>query len=163
MQCPSLIDFWVCSYSLEPMYRKQDQRHWEGPTQSSKMGKELAPTDIMHQHYNGPLEMVNTTTTPQESSTGDILQSPPCHNMWQFHMPQQPLQNHPSGHLGGWVTLWSAEEMLDGRHGVDPELLKRASCRKGWRKSPAESSLVSPLTTQLVKGLNWTEPWSCLS
>ena len=25
------------------------------------------------------------------------------------------LQNHSSGHLGGWVTLWSAEEMLDGQ------------------------------------------------
>ena len=33
-----------------------------------------------------------------------------CHNLWQ------PLQNHPSGHLGGWATLWSAEEMLDGQH-----------------------------------------------
>ena len=32
------------------------------------------------------------------------------------HTPQQPIQNHPSGHPGGWVTLWSAEEMLDGQH-----------------------------------------------
>ena len=31
-------------------------------------------------------------------------------------MPQQPLKNHPSGHLGEWATLWSAEEMLDGQH-----------------------------------------------
>ena len=29
-----------------------------------------------------------------------------------YHMPQQPLQNHPSGHLGGWATPWSAEEAL---------------------------------------------------
>ena len=27
----------------------------------------------------------------------------------------QNLQNHPSGHLGGWVTVWPAEEMLDGQ------------------------------------------------
>ena len=27
-----------------------------------------------------------------------------------------PLQNHSSGHLGGWATPWSAEEMLDGEH-----------------------------------------------
>ena len=33
-----------------------------------------------------------------------------------YHTPQQPLQNHPSGHLGGWATLWSTEEMLDGQH-----------------------------------------------
>ena len=29
--------------------------------------------------------------------------------------PRQPLQNYPSGHLGGWATPWSAEEMLDGQ------------------------------------------------
>ena len=29
--------------------------------------------------------------------------------------PQQLLQNHSSKHLEGWVTLWSAEEMLDGQ------------------------------------------------
>ena len=29
------------------------------------------------------------------------------------HTPRQPLQNHPLGHLGGWATPWSAEEMLD--------------------------------------------------
>ena len=32
------------------------------------------------------------------------------------HTPQQPLQNRSSGHLGGWATPWSAEEMLDGQH-----------------------------------------------
>ena len=32
------------------------------------------------------------------------------------HTPRQPLQNHPSGHFGGWATPWSAEEMLDGQH-----------------------------------------------
>ena len=28
----------------------------------------------------------------------------------------QPLQNHPSGHLGGRATPWLASEMLDGQH-----------------------------------------------
>ena len=32
------------------------------------------------------------------------------------HAPRQPLQKHPSGHLGGWAMLWSAEEMLNGQH-----------------------------------------------
>ena len=32
------------------------------------------------------------------------------------HTPRQPLQNHPSGNLGEWVTPWSAEGMLDGQH-----------------------------------------------
>ena len=30
--------------------------------------------------------------------------------------PLQPLQNHPSGHLGRWATMWSAEEMLDEQY-----------------------------------------------
>ena len=33
-----------------------------------------------------------------------------------FHTQRQPLQNHPSGYLGGWATPCSAEEMLDGQH-----------------------------------------------
>ena len=32
------------------------------------------------------------------------------------HTPRQPLQNHPSRHLGGWATPWSPEEILDGQH-----------------------------------------------
>ena len=35
-----------------------------------------------------------------------------------------------------------------------PELLTRASCRKDRKRISADSSLMSPLTTQLVKGLN---------
>ena len=31
------------------------------------------------------------------------------------HTPHQPLQTHPSWHLGGWATPWSAKEMLDGQ------------------------------------------------
>ena len=30
------------------------------------------------------------------------------------HTIRKPPQNHPSGHLGGWATRWSAAEMLDG-------------------------------------------------
>ena len=32
------------------------------------------------------------------------------------HTPRQPLQNHPSRHLGEWATPWSAEEILNGHH-----------------------------------------------
>ena len=38
-----------------------------------------------------------------------------------------------------------------------PELLTWASCRKDWRRISAELSLMSPLTIQLIKGLNWTD------
>ena len=30
--------------------------------------------------------------------------------------PRQPPQHHPSEHLGGWATPWSAEEMLVGHY-----------------------------------------------
>ena len=36
--------------------------------------------------------------------------------VWACDTPKQPLQNHPSGQLGGWATSWSIEEMLDGQH-----------------------------------------------
>ena len=36
--------------------------------------------------------------------------------VWVGHVTRQPLQNHPSGHLVRWATLWLAEEMLDGQH-----------------------------------------------
>ena len=55
--------------------------------------------------------------------------------------PQEPLLatmkrrelacslNSPSGHLGGWVTPWSAEEMLDGQHQrVDIPAHARTAC-----------------------------------
>ena len=76
------------------------------------------------------------------------------------HMPWQPLQNHPSGHLGRWATPWSAEEMLDGQlQTVDtlpmPELLTMLSCRKDLNMISAESSLMSP--RQPSRSRDWTE------
>ena len=36
------------------------------------------------------------------------------------HTLRQPDNHHPAGHLEGWATPWSAEEMLNGQHqGVD--------------------------------------------
>ena len=32
------------------------------------------------------------------------------------HTPGRPVQNHSSGHLGGWAMPWSAEEKLDGQY-----------------------------------------------
>ena len=49
------------------------------------------------------------------TSSGNCHETKPC-MVQACHMPLQPLQNHPSGHTGGWATPWSAEEMLDGQH-----------------------------------------------
>ena len=76
--------------------------------------------------------------------------------------PQQPLKNHPSGHLGGWATPWSAEEMLHGQHQrVDIPAHARTAHNGFLQKRLGEDLCsivphVSP-TTKSVIGLNWTE------
>ena len=69
---------------------------------------------------------------------------------WACHTPQQPLQNHSSGHLGRWATLWSAEEMLDGQYLP----ITTASCIKDWKSVCAESSIMSHLW------LGWSRHWT---
>ena len=49
------------------------------------------------------------------TSSGNRQETETCMDR-ACHTPRQPLQKHPLGHLGGWVALWSAEEMLDGQH-----------------------------------------------
>ena len=51
---------------------------------------------------------------PTGTSSGDCQQTM-THVVRASHTPHQPLQNHPSGHLEGWATPWSAEEMLNGQ------------------------------------------------
>ena len=78
------------------------------------------------------------------------------------HTPRQPFNNHPLGHLGGWATQWSAEEMLDGQHQrVDMSAHARTAYKdllQDSKKTSAESSLISipppPVMTQSVKGLS---------
>ena len=100
---------------------------------------------------------------------------------FRCHSPWKPLQNHSSftffffffggggrwGHLGGWVTPWSAggwmtpwsaQEMLDGQHGVDiPPALLTASCREDWKRVSTEI-LSFPPSDLIRQGteLNWT-------
>ena len=78
------------------------------------------------------------------------------------HMPWQPLPNYPSGHLGGWEMLWSAEEMLDGQHQRVDIPARARTAHKGLPQKRLEADLCwiiphVPLMTQPVKGLTWTE------
>ena len=62
-----------------------------------------------------------------------------------YHTLRQPLQNHPSGYLGGWGTPWSAEDMLDGQHQrVDIAAHATTAHTGGLQRISAESSLMSP-------------------
>ena len=83
------------------------------------------------------------------------------------HTPWQPLQNHPSGHLGGWVTPWSAEGMLDGQHQRVDIPTRTSTAHKGLQQRRLEENLCwifchVSLTTQSVKGLNWIDKVKCL-
>ena len=65
------------------------------------------------------------------------------------HTPRQLFRNHPSRHLEGWATPWSAEEMLDGQHQIvdipaQATTAHNGPCRKDWKNISAESSLLSP-------------------
>ena len=58
------------------------------------------------------------------------------------HTPWQPLQSHSSGHLGGWMIMWSAEEMLAGRQHqrVDIPVYARTA-HKGFLQKRQEEDL----------------------
>ena len=49
------------------------------------------------------------------TSSGNCQETETC-MVRAYYVSRQPLPNHPLGHLGGWATPWSAEEMLDGQH-----------------------------------------------
>ena len=52
---------------------------------------------------------------PTGTSSGNC-QETESHMGRARHTPRHPLQNHPSGHLGGWATPWLSEETLDRQH-----------------------------------------------
>ena len=75
------------------------------------------------------------------------------------YKPRQPLQNHPSGHLGGWATPCSAEEMLDRTHQRVDIPAHARTVHKGLLQKRLEDDLCRivhhvPPTTKSVKGLN---------
>ena len=83
-----------------------------------------------------------------ETSSGSCQETETC-MVRACHMPWQPYQSHPSGHLGGWVTLWLADEMLGGQHqSVHPFPCQNCSqepqAEKDWKRISAEPSIVSP-------------------
>ena len=80
------------------------------------------------------------------SSSGKCQETETC-MVWACHMPRKPLQNHPSGHFGGWVMPWSTEEMLDEQHErMDIAAHARTAhknCKKDQKRIYAELFLMS--------------------
>ena len=58
--------------------------------------------------------------------------------------PESPLCSPPSGHLGGWTTPWSAEEVLGGQHQREDIRARARTVHFGWKRISAESSAVFP-------------------
>ena len=77
--------------------------------------------------------------------------------VWACHIPPWPLKNHSSGHLGGWGTLWSVEEMLDGHHQrVDISVHARTAHDYGNLEEDL-CWIVLPVPWQPNWSRNWTE------
>ena len=91
----------------------------------------------------------------QETETCMVLTS---------HTPRQPLQNHPSGHLGGWAAPWSAKKMLAGQHQRVAIPAYARTVHKGLLQKRLEEDLCwivvhVPHDDPIGQGteLNWTE------
>ena len=91
------------------------------------------------------------------TSSGNCQKMETC-TVRTCHTPGQPPQNHPSGHLGGWATPWSADEMLDGQHQRMDTSAHASIDHKGLLQKRPEKDLcwIIPNVPQSVKGLNWT-------
>ena len=130
----------------------------------NKVPEETSPHPVLPtQDQRLDVEQDQLPSTSTGTSSGSRQETETC-MFWECHTHQQPLQNHLSGHFGGWATPWSAEEMLDGHcQKVDilsmPEQLAIASCRKK-KKTGRESLLNRPSYSHIDpigKGQKWTE------
>ena len=125
------------------------------------MSKETSPYFLLaaqDQRLDAEREQLCRST---RTSSGNSQETETC-MVWACHTPQQPVQNHPSGHLGGWTTRWSAEELLNGQY-QRVDILAHARTaytdlmRKRLRENLCRIVPHVPPTTQSDKGLNWTD------
>ena len=101
---------------------------------------------------------------PTETSSGNCQETDTC-MVPASHTPRQPLENHPSGHPGGWATPWSAEETLSGQHQSNLKSGPLCPFRPAYNVLPQEGLeedlcwIVPRIPTKIhsVKGPNWTE------
>ena len=78
------------------------------------MRKLLRISCLEHKTKDWVRKKINFFVRPQEPLLATVERQKLA---WFGHVtPQQPLQNHPLGHLGWWVMLWLAKELLDGQH-----------------------------------------------
>ena len=74
------------------------------------------------------------------TSSGNCQDTETC-MVLACHTPRQPLQNHPSGHPGGWATPWSAEKMLDGQNQREDIPARARTAHRGLLQNRLEEDL----------------------
>ena len=75
-----------------------------------------------------------------------------CHGSLSQTILQGTLEG---GHCYGWQKKWWLDNIKEWTFLPMPELLTMASCRKGWKRISAESSLMSLWQPSQLR--NWTE------
>ena len=132
---------------------------------SSSMAVKHGPCLLTEKKDPGFGNKVHEETSPHllltATSSGNCQETETC-VVQACHTPRQPLQNYSPGHLGGLAMSWSVEEMLDGRHQRVDIPARARTAHKGLLLKRLEEGLcwIVPhvsLTTQPIKGLNWTE------
>ena len=123
------------------------------------MRKLLRISYFEHKTNDWVRSKINFLVAPQKPVLENCQETKPC-MVRTCHTPRQPLQNHPSEHLGGWATPSSAEKMLDGQHQRVDIPAHARTAHKGLLQKRLEEDLCYivlhvPPTTQSVKGLNW--------
>ena len=100
------------------------------------------------------------------TSSGNFQETETC-MVRSCHMTRQPLQNHPSRHLGGWSTPWLAEEMLDGQKTKSGHPCPCQNCSQGPPvEKTGRGSLLNrpscPSDDPIGQGieLNGSTPWN---
>ena len=139
----------VCCFStsmLNPGFWNQVP---EGPSPLPLAGaQDQQPGTEQNQHPCGPTGI----------SSGNCQETETC-TVWAWHMPQQPLQNHPSGHPERWVIFcgWQRQYwMANVKEWTSlpvPEPFTTAFWRKNWKRISAELSVMSSWWP------NWSKDW----
>ena len=125
--------------TFELFYRQRLRNFWE-----------------IGQRACGHFEAYRSTGT----SSGNCQEMETC-VVHACHMPWQPLQNHPSDHLGEWGMPWSAEKMQAGQNQRRDIPAHARTAHKGLMQKRLEEDLYwiichVPPMTQSVKGLKWS-------
>ena len=84
------------------------------PSKPNCLRKLLHISFLEHKTIDWVRSKINFRVGSTGASSGNCQETETC-MVHACHTPQQPVQNHPSGHFGGWVTPWSAEEIVYGQ------------------------------------------------